>query len=229
MSTITLKKKICKGIGKTKGFGCDELKYLYHSGLCKKCYLSYLNNTEDGKALLKKWEIKVVGKKKDTWNSLKKPKKAKETDPKITLQININKLATLIDKGKRCLATDVPGLMQAGHVFAVGGSKNMRYNLHNIHRQSCVSNNAHQDKLLQEGVAKEYGPEYLDFITSLKRTPTPSYTRLQYKELSVRAAKAVNMLKEVDKCYTKEDRILLRNSINKDLAIYDDIYLVFNL
>src|SRR6056297_3833970 len=69
------------------------------------------------------------------------------------LQKKVQSIARKIDFNLPCLATNKRGQMHGGHIFTKGGHPQMRYNLHNIHRQVSQSNR-HQsdDGLMQEGL-----------------------------------------------------------------------------
>lgn len=55
---IERKEKKCKGTGKSKNYGCGELKIIHRYGLCSKCFVDWLYNSEEGKKHLNKAKIK---------------------------------------------------------------------------------------------------------------------------------------------------------------------------
>ena len=223
--------KICRGTGKAIGYGCGKKvpvalygkpNRVYGLGKSCKCYPTWLTTTVEGSKVLEK--AKLSGKKK-----VEKQIKAKSREEKSLslnwkklLQTDINKIVRAIDNGLTCLARGYRGQMHAGHVYARGGNQYIKYNLHNIHRQSAQSNH-HQndDGLLREGVVKEYGQDYMDFISELRRTPEIKYTNKEYRILTNKARVILKELKKVDKIYSKSERIELRNRINLELGIYD--------
>ena len=145
------------------------------------------------------------------------------------LQDKVNRIIKIIDKNLPCIATGCKFSMQSGHVFAVGGNRNFRFNLHNIHRQSGYSNCSQvDDSKMKVGVSKEYGSEYLDFIASLKQTPQPSYSKVQYAEFITIASLIIARLEKSDAEFNIHDRIALRNAVNEELGIYEDKYQKFN-
>lgn len=226
--SIKLKQKPCKGTGKAKGHGCKTIVYAFRYGLCQKCFQSWLLNTPEGQIVLDKSQIR--GKKKFDIDQRIERRKEKEAliPPYEKLQRKIQEIVRLIDKGQLCLARNIRGRMQGGHIYAKGGNSQMRYNLHNIHRQSAHSNKyKNDDGLLREGIIYEYGQPYMDFISSLKQTPSPKYSNIEYGEFHLRACEIALRLKKEDLWYSKEDRIKLRNEINIELGIYDEIYLLF--
>lgn len=151
------------------------------------------------------------------------------TDWRAKLQTKNQEISRIIDKGLKCLARDYfAKQLHGGHIFAKGGNKSMALNLHNIHRQSAQSNHfQNDDGLLREGVIREYGQEYMDFISDLRRTPSLHYANWEYQAFYEHACKIANRLKKADNTYNLEERIQLRNEINLELGIYDKEYCVF--
>ena len=175
-------------------------------------------------------QSKLKEKRTKEWQIEKKRLKTEVTDWKGNLQMEINKIVRLIDKDLCCLARNKKGQIHAGHVYARGGNANMRYNLHNIHRQSAQSNHfQNDDGLLREGVVNEYGQGYMDFISDLRRTPVPKYSKNEYMDMYYKARKIVLRLRKCDLKYSLNNRILLRNKINIEMGIYEEIYSVFTV
>lgn len=145
------------------------------------------------------------------------------------LQTKIQEITRLIDKGLPCLATGViPKQIHGGHVYARGGNSYMAMNLHNIHRQSAQSNHfQNDDGLMKEGIKNEYGENYLNFISELRRTPCPEITPLEYGAIYKKACKIANKLTKLGLTYSVKKRIELRNEINLELGIYSIEYCVF--
>jgi len=147
------------------------------------------------------------------------------------LQTKIQEISRLIDKGLPCLATKaIPKQMHGGHVFARGGNSYMAMNLHNIHRQSAQSNHfQNDDGLMKEGLKNEYGEDYLEFVSNLRRTPNPNLNNMEYASIYKKACKVANKLINLNQEYSLKKRIELRNEVNLELGIYDKEYCVFNL
>src|SRR5690606_36737418 len=138
------------------------------------------------------------------------------------LQTKINKLVRLIDYGQPCLAKNIfPKQMHAGHVCSRGSNPMLRFNLHNIHRQSAQSNHfQNEDGLFREGIVKEYGNSYFEFISDLMcvsdlKIDTDTYIELYKKASAISLFMSKNEFK-----HTLKQRIELRNKINIDLGIY---------
>jgi hypothetical protein len=146
------------------------------------------------------------------------------------LQKKVNLIARLIDKGLPCLARKNFGQMHGGHIYAVGGNKYMRFNLHNIHRQNAQSNHfQNEDGLLKEGLQNEYGMEYFNFISELRRMPPLKLTNKQKQVLADKASKIALKLEKVNKEYSLKERIELRNQINIELGIYSEEFSLFEI
>lgn len=232
--------KKCKGTGKAKGFGCGiELTFVIKNnirsynavfGLGKQCgcYVNWLTSTKEGQKVLDK--AKILGKNKVEIETRKKKREDRSLQKNWgkQLQITINSIVRTIDKGLPCLARNQKGQIHAGHVYPRGGNQIIKFNLHNIHRQSAQSNHyQNDDGKLREGVVNEYGQEYMDFISELRRTPSLQYNNKEYRSLTYKARKILKELKEQDRIYSKSERIEMRNRINVELGIYDLVYCRF--
>lgn len=182
-------------------------------------------------AMKRKEKEKAIKAEKTNSKRKKIDWKRKNEDQKPKLQQRINQIARLIDAGLPCLARGYhPNQIHAGHVFSRGGHTNMRFNLHNIHRQSAQSNHKHSDDIrMREGLEDEYGEPYLEFVSALQRTPVPKYTNKEYFELYQKALPIVQRLEKADRIYTPEERVRLRNQINLELGIYPEEFCIYNL
>lgn len=169
--------------------------------------------------------------KKARKKHLEQKRKFNQNDPKwvkAKLQQAVNAIVREIDRDLPCLATGkLSGQMQAGHVFSRGAHPQMRFNLHNIHRQTAYSNNQQShDGLMQENLALEYGVEYLEYLKDLRGSVPPKLATYEYYEVYLKARK---MLKEVQglEVQSATSRLDLRNQVNTALAIYPQDLLLF--
>lgn len=215
--------KKCKGSGKAKDSGCDIMSEKRTYGLCNKCYIEWLLNSENGKLKMERSRLKAkrIVDREDRFK--RKMEKENVSDYKSKLQDKVNEIVRLIDSGLPCLAKGTHAKqMHAGHVYSRGSNATMRYNLHNIHRQSAQSNHfQNEDGLLREGLVNEYGQKYFDFISELRRSPPLKLSNAEYSTLYNNACKiAVKMRKEGNIYNTIEARIEARNQINIKLNIY---------
>ena len=210
--------KICKNKFIPKNVSTEPVCQNY------ECKVSYALKIVDKNKLEKDKEAK----------RLKREEKQKQRDAltnwKNELQDEINLIARLIDKDLPCLAKGkYANQMHGGHIFSRGSNPTIRYCLHNIHRQSAQSNHfQNEDGLLREGLVKEYGQDYMDFISELRKAPSLNYTNEDFHEFTKKARLVVSKLKKLDKTYTLEKRIELRNQINIELGIYDEEFCIFN-
>ena len=163
----------------------------------------------------------------------KKALKEQHTDYKKILQSEVQKIARLIDFKCLCLARNiVPRQAAGGHLFSRGSSTNMSFNLHNIFLQSAASNHFQSDDLLmRDGVVRVFGQDYLDFITSLKSTPTQKYTNEDYKDFLQKARKVSKLFieynKDLQQARSATSRIQMRNWANVQLGVYSNEFLTF--
>lgn len=156
--------------------------------------------------------------------------KEKVTDWGDMLQKRVQEIARLIDYQQNCLAHNRPAKkIDGGHLKSRGGNSNMKYNLHNIFAQSAQSNHFQsEDFLMHEGIKREFGVEYLEFIESIKSTPVLKLTNNDYHEIYLVANSIAKRLKNDLKKHTNTDRIRMRNEINLELSIYPEEYCIYN-
>ena len=226
-----MNKKECKGINKAFGYdGCGKLSDYRKFGLCPYCLYDWMTNSENGKIYyLKQFKPKVNNQTKKRNKEKEKKDRDKITNYRNLLQTKIQLICRLIDIGLPCLARNYhPKQMHGGHVFAKGGNKTMALNLHNIHRQSAQSNKwQNDDGLLREGLQKEYGIEYFNFISELRRLKALKYSNIEYKEFYIIASKIALKLKKQGDTFSLIGRIDQRNKINIELGIYSKEYCIF--
>lgn len=227
---IQHKEKPCKSIGRSKGFeGCGELTLFRKYGLCNICYKKWLLSTEEGKEVLN--NAIITGKKKAEQEQKKLNRKEREKliDYRRKLQTKVQEIVRLIDIGLPCLARGYHASQyHAGHLFSRGSNSSMALNIHNIHRQGAQSNHfQNDDGLLREGLVKEYGQEYFDFISELRRTPQLHYSNEQYKDFFKKASEIALKLKREGNTFNLKERIDIRNKVNSDLGIYTEEFCIF--
>lgn len=230
---MNTKKKPCKGIGRAKAHpGCGEPSDKRRYGLCHYCFIDWVKNTDEGEEWVKS-RLLPKAKAKVKASIAKQERKTKESfiNYSAKLQSKIQELARLIDIGLPCLARGThPNQMHGGHVFSKGHHKTIAFNLHNIHRQSAQSNHfGNEDGLFRDGLIKEYGLDYFEFISSLRQTPSIKLTNEEYKNKYRLASKLVRDLRArgyVSK--SAEERIEMRNAANRLLNIYCDKYSIYN-
>jgi len=226
-----IEEKKCVGTGKARGYGCKEpvpvvlygkANRVYGLGKSCGCYKDWLINSDEGQKIIAKASLrgKKIVEKKEKKKSREEHSLSLDWSKK--LQEEINSIVRTIDKGLTCLARNIRGQIHAGHVYARGGNQTIRYNLHNLHRQSAHSNKyQNDDGKLREGLINEYGAEYMEFIGGLRKTPALTFNNKEYRDLTNKARIILKHLKEKDRIYTKSERIELRNRVNIEMCIYD--------
>ena len=223
--------KKCKGNYKTRHFkGCGKESYIYKYGLCRSCFMSWCFDTEDGQEYYSK-QFKPAALKEKAKCDIKEMKE-NVTNYRKMLQGDVQLICRLIDYGQRCTARpEVENKkMNGGHVFPKGGHPECRYNLHNIHIQSEYSNTyRNDDGLMRDGLERIYGKEYRLFVESLPNKRTGKLTDAEVKEKHTIALQIIKRLKSDLRMRNKEERIILRNEVNKELGIYNDELSVFVL
>jgi len=231
--------KECKGSGKALGYGCSKIipvslygksNRIYGLGLSCGCYSKWLRNSEEGQLKIERSTIKAREQVKKEVDA--KHRKAKDSikNWKKELQTKVQSIARLIDYGHLCIAREIEAKqMHGGHVLSKGGNTQLRFNLHNIHRQSAYSNTyKNDDGLMKEGIAREYGREYLDFVEGLRAYMVPNYSNVQYMDFYRKASKIANSLTKNKRKRNPEQRISMRNRVNEELGIYEEEQSIFN-
>jgi hypothetical protein len=171
--------------------------------------------------------------KKKLWEKEKQERKEKlktHGDRENELQPIINEISALLDKGMNCICCGAKitniNKANAGHRFAVGGNNTLRFNLHNLHKNGVCCNkwkNGNPDGY-DDGLIKMYGKDYFEFVKWKLKELYPQ-VKLTATELIAKRAIAMkvrNELKKLDLTYTPEERIALRDKINKQIGIYNE-------
>lgn len=167
------KKKKCKGIGKSKGYGCGNIDYPHKYGLCKDCFIDWIYNTPEGREVLEKSKIKA---KKQVH---KKPKRKyikwqeKPLNEMITYVQNeiCNKYIRLRDQENfgRCISSGGQ-IHDAGHYYTRGAHPGLRFSPQNIHGQNRGDNTYKSANIhdYTEGLLQRFGKWYVDELEQLK-------------------------------------------------------------
>lgn len=216
---------------------------IYNCKHCRKKFTAkifnyrYCEQTEQCKEAGTEFKIKkAIEQGRKNIQKAKKEKYAKikdnVTDYKKFLQDDVQKISKLIDYGLRGLheTPSDTGIIQSGHVYSKKNNEQMRFNLHNLHRQGAKSNMALvYDEEFRDGLISEYGIDYFNFIKSLKQQPLPKIKQNEYKEYHFKALGIIKRLQLTLTNYSKKERLELRNSINKELSIYPDEFTQFKI
>lgn len=181
-----------------------------------KCGLGYSKELEE-----KKVNRRARNKRKDHPEVYYKENKKQ-------LQDLVQLIARLIDKGAHCIdcdKTEANPCWDGGHNHSKGAYPAIRYNLHNIFKQTRGCNHQGQTspEKFAEGIEKMYGKDYRVFCDDLKTSiDKTGITPKDYPEKIAEAQKIVRELKKLDNTYTPKQRIRLRTEYNKRLGIYEN-------
>lgn len=171
--------------------------------------------------------------KKQLEDSKKKDKETKESlktpsDFKKDLEVEINHIVRLIDKGHECISSKATKyIVNAGHLYSVGAFPALRFNLLNIYAQSVHDN---KDKygngvIYKERIKEVFGNEVSEEIENLKILyPELKLSIPELKEAIVKARVIVKYLKKLTEDqiepFTTKHRILIRRRFNDTIGIY---------
>ncbi len=192
--------------------------------------MEWVYSTGEGSEYLKKTIIpqakkdvksKAAAEKTATKKSLLSPDKYRAQ----YVQPIFNEIARLIDYGQPCIATGTFGKMAGGHYIAVGANRTTALNLHNIHIQSYHSNGPKGGDNLKYrlGLIEIYGQEYTDAVQALHQTSLIKLTKDRLIEVEKTASAIRNQLKKNPVILDPEDRIDMRQIINKQIGIYEPL------
>jgi hypothetical protein len=216
---IQRKKKICKD--------CKTEQYLFSHGRCKKCFQSWCYSTPEGQEYLNRVCLKAKNKvriegKKETQEKKVELMSCDEYRKKYVQPI-FNEIARLIDYGQPCIATGkFGGKLNGGHFHSVGSNRTLAFHLHNIHLQSEHSNSykGGDNNRYREGLVREYGQKYADYVDSLKSIQPIKLSKSDLIEIKNIATVIKNELKNNPVVMTAQERIEIRDEINKRIGIY---------
>lgn len=220
---MSTNKKKCKGQNKAiKYIGCGDTSSYRKYGLCSKCYIKFLLQTDEGAEIVKKQSLKSNG--FTVKNILKLDKKEKKNilSPSEYLvkyvQPLFNSIILIIDKNIGCICTGSKyGKMNAGHYYSVGQNKTLALNAFNVHKQSEHSNKyLHADiQRYQAGILKMYGDEYYYNMISLRLIGKRKYSLVDLQEIErglISFKKELRLLSDVN--FDAKKRIELRGKLN---------------
>ena len=136
----------CIGTSKdTYGLGCrtEQTKRKLGLGIECGCYSSFLLNTPQGKARIKRLTVKVTKPRMDL-EAATLDKKARTSlgALKKQTQLLFNSYIRMRDENLPCISSGIPYKedFDAGHCFPVGSYEGLRYDFDNVHGQSIGDN-----------------------------------------------------------------------------------------
>lgn len=143
-----------------------------------------------------------------------------------TLQVLVNKIVRIIDRGHPCITSGKSFgqyTPHAGHFYSVGAYPALRYNLLNIYAQSDYENTYNSGNGVVYGLRlKEvFGPEVRDEIESLiHKYPTIRLSKVEAHEKCKSARNIIKGLESMICPISTKMRISLRKKLNESLGIY---------
>lgn len=163
----------------------------------------------------------------DKWKEEKKEmvEKLKTlSDYKKDLEIEINAIVRLIDKGHDCISGAFKDYkMHAGHLYSVGAFPSIRFNLLNIYGQS-EHDNLHlhgNGAIYKERIVEIFGQSVADEVEVLKvNYPELKASIPDIKEATLIARQIKKSLIKMDTYFEIEERINLRRTYNKMIGLY---------
>lgn len=210
---------------------CDHCgnEFKVYNSLTKACSIPCA--MELGKAKAKKDLEKQIKQEQREWNKEKKERKEKLktlSDFKHDLEVEINHIVRLIDKGHECISSGAINYkVNAGHLYSVGAFPELRFNLLNIYNQSVGDNlfKGSNGVIYKERIKEVFGVGVSEEIEELKvKYPSLQLSIPELKEKIKEARKAVKYLlkvtEDLEKPYSIEERIYLRRFYNDLIGIY---------
>lgn len=157
--------------------------------------------------------------KKEKKEGLEKLKSV--ADWKSDLQVVVNWIVREIDKDLPCIShPNYKDFLRfdAGHAYTVKAHGDIRFNVHNIHKQSSAANERHGYTVeYQEGLRNRYGNDYLEMLEGLplrwKGTAKEKYTIDNIKNIYLPNARQLQ--REM-----KAGAIFDRDQVNEIIGIY---------
>jgi hypothetical protein len=166
---MTIKEKPCKGINKARMVkGCGKLTLYRTFGLCSSCLSDFLFNSDAGKVVFNKINLKV---KSDTAKAFKSDLRAKLKtigEYKADARKSFQKWIRLRDSNKPCISCDslTADLFDGGHFYKAEVYSGLIFNENNCHKQCRKCNRFMNGNELnfRKGLIARYG---IDYVTNL--------------------------------------------------------------
>lgn len=194
--------KKCKGLGKAKGSGCNQIHPFRRLGLCPECYPNWLLNTPNGQEKLNK--ARITGKNKVKRIKAKERTAKKEADKSIARCINDARLVfqrwiRYRDANESCISCHSvdSAIWDAGHFYKAELYTGMIFDERNVHKQCRKCNtylNGNENPYRQK-LEQKFGQTWLqqlDRDAQVRRMY--SWTRAELNAIKEKYAK---LLKEI--------------------------------
>jgi hypothetical protein len=170
--------------------------------------------------------LKNLAKQKREKNKQAKEKLKTKSDYEAELQVPINKIARLLDKGSNCMMCDNRMKRKnACHYHSRGSSPTLKFNLLNIWIgcHSCNSERGGNIIGYDNILIDVYGREKWEYIKfNIVREIDPLHLSIEdLKEAKKEANSIVLELTKLEKVYSISERWELRKEFNKRIGIYN--------
>jgi len=190
-------------------------KFCLKTDACIKAFSDYANSEKE---------------KNKAWKKVKKDvkKTTHSKEYKNQLQIEINKLARMIDKKfgfDYCIDCDKKFIStpHGGHFNSVGSNSSLRFNLDNIHSQKgeCNEHGKGGGRKLEykEGLIKRYGHDYAEMVHKELAIKYP-VIKLNHNEIYEKLTLVRKLIKNFD-TYQFESSLNARKLLNNLIGIYN--------
>lgn len=166
---MIVKEKPCKGINKARMVkGCGKITLYRTFGLCASCLSDFLFNSDAGKVVFNKINLKV---KSDTAKAFKSNLKAKLKtigEYKADARKSFQKWIRLRDSDKNCIScnSSTADTFDGGHFYKAEVYSGLIFNENNCHKQCRKCNRFMNGNELnfRKGLIARYG---IDYVTNL--------------------------------------------------------------
>jgi hypothetical protein len=188
---MILKEKPCKGINKARMVkGCGKLTLYRTFGLCSSCLSDFLFNSDAGKVVFNKINLKV---KSDTAKAFKSDLRTKLKtigEYKADARKSFQKWIRLRDSDKNCIScnSSTADTFDGGHFYKAEVYSGLIFNENNCHKQCRKCNRFMNGNELnfRKGLITRYGIDYvanLDNICDINRVKKYTKEELIAKKL----------------------------------------------
>lgn len=166
---MQLKEKKCKGIGKASSVnGCGKLTKFRKFGLCSSCLSDFLFNTDCGKLIFNKINLKIKSDKEKAFKSDLRQKLKTIGEYKQEARKVFQKWIRMRDNDKPCIScnTITAEMFDAGHFYKAELYSGLIFNENNCHKQCRKCNRFLNGNELnyRKGLINRYG---IDFVNQL--------------------------------------------------------------
>jgi hypothetical protein len=163
---MEIKEKKCKGIGKASSVsGCGTLTKYRKFGLCSSCLSDFLFNTDSGKLIFNKINLKVKSDSNKAFKSDLREKLKTIGYYKAEARKSFQKWIRLRDSDKPCISCNstIASTFDGGHFYKAEVYSGLIFNENNCHKQCRKCNRFMNGNELnyRKGLIARYGIDYV--------------------------------------------------------------------